>query len=323
MSIKYLKKITIYILGVIIIFSVGCKSSVNDEVSLKKDNVEKQREQIEIQGQPETEIQKVPKQDEEIYEVNNNFQWPKDFILGIPELNGKISSLVFDIPRPEDEVQEPQFVHIELVNIEEDTVDRYIEELKAGGYIENSIYAKNSEHTKYYSMNLPTVEGNRVYLKWFPTNKSVVISILKPGWLALEAYLFSYGDDTGVEDLSPWPTGFIPNYPEPKGKIVDVDYFESDTKGIECTGYNISLYYGDRQSVVDCIHEMKKRYIFDSDEEVSDKQLIYTGLSEFYGNHKFDSANIYYYNSMGTTIQGGFELGERYNIISVYMSKAK
>lgn len=207
--------------------------------------------------------------------------------------------------------------------MEEETADKFIEGLKEGGYIENSIYEKTTEHTKYYVMNLPTVEGNRIYFKWTPSNKGAIVSLLKPGWLALEAYSFIYGDDTGTEDLSPWPTDFIPNYPEPVGKIVDVDYFESDTQGIECTGYIIFLYYGDRQSVVDCIQEMKKRYIYDTDEISSENELMYTGLSDFYGDHKFDSANIYYQNPMGTTIQGGFVLGDRYKTISVYMSKAK
>lgn len=322
MSLTFFKKKTTFILGVMLILLVGCKANISEEISIQQSENEQQK-QIEQPEQSITELPKESQQIEEMAVVKSQFQWPKDFIPGLPDLNGEIRSLYFDIPRPEDEVQEPQFARMEFVNMEEETADKFIEGLKEGGYIENSIYEKTTEHTKYYVMNLPTVEGNRIYFKWTPSNKIAIVSLLKPGWLALEAYSFIYGDDTGTEDLSPWPTDFIPNYPEPVGKIVDVDYFESDTQGIECTGYIIFLYYGDRQSVVDCIQEMKKRYIYDTDEISSENELMYTGLSDFYGDHKFDSANIYYQNPMGTTIQGGFVLGDRYKTISVYMSKAK
>lgn len=322
MSLTFFKKKTTFILGVMLILLVGCKANISEEISIQQSENEQQK-QIEQPEQSITELPKESQQIEEMAVVKSQFQWPKDFIPGLPDLNGEISSLYFDIPRPEDEVQEPQFVRMEFINMEEETADKFIEGLKEGGYIENSIYEKNTEHTKYYVMNLPTVEGNRIYFKWTPSNKGAIVSLLKPGWLALEVYSFIYGDDTGTEDLCPWPTDFIPNYPEPVGKIVDVDYFESDTQGIECTGYIIFLYYGDRQSVADCIQEMKKRYIYDTDEISSENELMYTGLSDFYGDHKFDSANIYYQNPMGTTIQGGFVLGDRYKTISVYMSKAK
>lgn len=321
MNLIFPKKSIIFILGILMVISVGCKDNESEKLSFQPDHAVEQQEQKEQQEQQES--TQMHQSLEEKPDDKNNFQWPKDFIPKMPELKGEISTLNFDIPRPEDEKQEPQYVRIEMVNMEESVVDQFIEELKAVGYTQNSIYEKNTEYTKYYVMDLPTAEGNRVYFKWTPSNKTAVVSLLKPDWLALEAYLFNYGDDTGVEDLSPWPTGFIKDYPEPKGKIVDVHYFESDVEGIECTGYIIALYYGDRRSVVDCIQEMKKRYVLDTDEILSENELMYTGLSDFYDGGKFDSANIYYYNSMGTTIEGGFTLGERYKIISVYMSKAK
>lgn len=219
-------------------------------------------------------------------------------------------------------MQEPQFVRIELIDIEEEAANQFIDGLKAGGYTQNPIYEKNSQHIKYYVMDLPTDQGNRVYFKWNPENKNALAVLLKPGQLALQAYLFHY-DDTTDEDLSPWPQDILPNFPEPKGKIVDVAYHESDTPGIESIGYDVLIYYGDRQSVFDCIQEMKKRYYVEADEVITDNELMYAGLSDFYGG-KFDSAYIRYYSLIGSPlISNGEESDEKYKIITVSMSKAK
>lgn len=144
--------------------------------------------------------------------------------------------------------------------------------------------------------------------------------LLKLGWLALSDYLLFY-DDTTDEDLSPWPENFLPNYPEPKGKIADVTSSEGYAGG---TDFSITLYYGDRQSVIDCIEEIKKRYFVEADEVTTDNFLMYDGLSDFYDGGKFDSAYIGFedisdspYIKMSKVPEG------KYRIITVSMSKAK
>jgi hypothetical protein len=188
----------------------------------------------------------------------------------------------------------PQYVRVELNKMTETEADALIDGMKTGGYTENSIYKKNGQFTKYYAQNGETVESHRVLFKWLSTEKTALIVLLKPGWAALDGYLAKY-DDTEKEDLSPWPEGFLPNCPRPKGKIVDVSYSVSDTPGIESDTCAVSFYYADRQSVAACIAEMKKRYYVEPDEVDTEAELSYDALSDFYGGGKFDQAEIFFW----------------------------
>lgn len=66
----------------------------------------------------------------------------EDFIPKVPVLECESTSLIFDLPREGDEVQEPQYVRIELANIEESAVDEFIEGLKNGGFAQNVEYSE-------------------------------------------------------------------------------------------------------------------------------------------------------------------------------------
>lgn len=291
------------------IFS-ACETKLNEEEISQLDDTQQkdQIEQTEQTRQTEGDLQPQETKQSEL-------QWPKGFIPGVPMLEGEISSLNFDVPREGDEVQEPQYVRIELVNIEESSADKFIEGLKTGGYTQNAVYEKNEHHTKYYVQEFKADYNYcRVLFKWNPVDKSALTVLLKPGFLALSAYLFMY-EDTTDEDLSPWPEGFLQNFPEPKGKIIDLYFSELNTETAEGTRYDIIFYYGDRQSVLDCIEEMKKIYYVDADEIITENFLMYDGLSSYDDSEKYHHAYIGYedisnspYISMLVAPEGKFRM---------------
>lgn len=309
----------------IMFVTTACNNKMDEEEIFESNEIQQIEQVQEVQPQELEQVQEVESQELEPQELEqSNLQWPKDFIPGVPVLQGQISRLNFDVPREGDEVQEPQYVRIELVNIEESVADQFIEGLKAGGYTQNPVYEKNEVHTKYYVQGLNAEQnGYRVYFKWDPINKSAFTVLIKPGWLALSAYIFSY-DDTTDEDLSPWPENFLPNFPEPKGKIIDVTSSDMNSEGSVGESYDIILYYGDRQSVFDCMEEMKKRYFIEADEVITDNFLMYSGLSEFYDNGIFDSAYIGFEDISNSPYIKLLEPPEgKFRIISVSMSKSK
>lgn len=258
---------------------------------------------------------------------NENFKWPVDFIPGVPEPEGVIDSLFIDSTEVDNYIKGPQFARIELSNMEEQAADRFIDELKLNGYTENAVYEKNSQHTKYYVQDFPTLEkGNRVIFKWRFNDKKAILAMLKPGGAALEWYLMDYFDDTGEEDLSPWPQNFIPSFTEPKGKITNVDkeYIKTSDGVLESNNVNVDFYCGDRQSVIDCIAELRKRYYVEADETCTDSEVSYEGLSEFYEKNGscFDHALIIYENIAHESIIGDHSSDNRWYTITVFMGKS-
>jgi hypothetical protein len=320
-----MKKIIFVCIFIIILITTACENKMNEKAIFEPKDIQQVKpiepiEQPQEQGAKEQEPQNQEPQEQQ----KSDLQWPKDFIPGLPLLQGEISSLKLDVPREGDDVQEPQYARIELINIEESVADQFIEELKDSGYTENAIYEKNEFITKYYVQELNAENnGCRVYFKWNPVDNSAFAVLLKPGWLALSAYLFFY-DDTAEDDLSPWPENFLPNFPEPKGKIIDVTCSEVDTDSVTGINYSITLYYSDRQSVLDCIEELKKRYIVEADEEITDNFLMYHGYSKYYDNGKFDAAYIGFEDISNSDYIKMLEAPEgKFKIISVSMTKSK
>lgn len=263
------------------------------------------------------------------HENTGKLLWPAGFLPRVPEPKGKVSSLYIDDTVVEGYYEEPQFARIEFANMNEKAADEFIEGLKAGGYVENAVYEKNAQYTKYYVQDYPTMDkGNRVIFKWMRSDKKAVVALLKPGPAALEWYLGDYFDDTGEEDLSPWPENFLPNYPRPKGKIYNVDketVKTTDSKiSYSATHKNIdvTLYYADRQNVLDCIAEMRKRYYREVSEMYTDTEIEYDGLSDFYGETwDFDQAYIYYENDRHERILKDHRSDNRWHSIIVNMGK--
>ena len=307
LSILNMKKL-IFICIIIILFTTSaCENKINEETISQSDDIKQVEETEQTESEriqptddivapneimPTDEIDKT--ESTEPKPQQSNLQWPKDFIPKVPVLEGEITSLNFDVPREGDEVQEPQYVRIELANIEEDDADEFIEGLKNNGFTQNAVYEKNEYHTKYYVQELGVdYDFCRVLFKWNPIDKSALTVLLKPGFLALSAYIYSY-EDTADEDLGPWPEGFLENYPEPKGKIIDVTFSEVDTEAAKGTQYDIIFFYGDKQSVLDCIEEIKKSYYVEADEIIMDNFIMYDGISSFRDTDKYHHAYIGY-----------------------------
>lgn len=230
----------------------------------------------------------------------------------------------FDVPREGDEVREPQYVRIELVDIEEEAADKFIEGLKKAGFSQNAVYEKNEYHTKYYVQEIKADNDySRVLFKWNLIDKNALTVLIKPGFLALSAYLFTY-DDTADEDLSPWPEGFLENYPEPKGKIIDSYFSEVDTGDSQGIRYEIMFYYGDRDSVLYCIEEMKKIYYIEADEVITENFLMYDGLSSFRDTPKYQHVYIGYEDISNSPYISILNAPEgKFRIINVNMYKGK
>ncbi|MDD4089471.1 MAG: hypothetical protein PHP29_07250 [Tissierellia bacterium] len=309
--------------NIIIVFSIiilfvfsACEKKINQDVLSQPDDIS-QTEQLKEPEQAEQTEENHPHE-----QLNSNYQWPKDFIPKVPELEGEISSLIFDLPREGDEVQEPQYVRIELVNIEENAADEFIEGLKNGGFAQNPVYEKNEFHTKYYVQeSTADYDYCRVLFKWNPIDKSALTVLLKPGFLALSTYLLFY-EDTADEDLFPWPEGFLPNFPEPKGKIIDVCMTEVETEAAYGIRYDILFYYGDRQSVLDCIKEIKTTYYVDASEVITDNFTMYSGLSSYRDTDKYHSAYIGYEDISNSPYMTNLEVPEgKFRIINVSMYK--
>lgn len=311
--------IFVYIIIIAFLFS-ACDTKLSEKKIPQPDDIQ-QKEQIEQIEQ--TEQTKQIEEDLQPQKIQqSDLQWPKDFIPGIPILEGEISSLNFDVPREGDEEQEPQYVRIELVNIEESVADQFIEGLKTSGYTQNAVYEKNEHHTKYYVQELKEDYNYcRVLFKWNPIDKSALTVLLKPGFLALSAYLFMY-EDTTDEDFSPWPEVFLQSFPEPKGKIIDSYFSEVHTEAAEGTRYDIIFYYGDRQSVLDCIEDIKKVYYVDADEIITDNFLMYDGLSSYNDSEKYHHAYIGYEDMSNSPYISIIEAPEgKFRMINVSMYK--
>lgn len=246
------------------------------------------------------------------------------FILYKSKNKGKISSLNFDVPREGDEVREPQYVRIELVDIEEEAADKFIEGLKNGGFTQNAVYEKNENYTKYYAQELKAdYDYCRVLFKWNPIDKSGFTVLLKPGFLALSSYLFSY-DDTTDEDLAPWPEGFLENCPEPEGKIIDLYFSEVHTEASKGSQYDVMFYYGNRESVLYSIEEMKKRYYIDADEIITENFLMYSGVSSYRDIQKHHHVYIGYEDVSHSPYISILNAPEgKFRIINVTMFKDK
>jgi hypothetical protein len=318
-----MKNIILVFTIIFLFITSACENKIKGDALYKSDDIQQ------IEQAKQTEQAKQPEQIEQIGQTEQepqdpNLQWPKDFIPGVPILEGKIISLNFDVPREGDEVQEPQYVRIELVNMEEDVVDKFIEGLKIGGFTQNAVYEKNEHHTKYYVQELKAgYDYCRVLFKWNSIDKSAFAVLLKPGFLALSSYLFSY-DDTTDEDLFPWPEDFIQNYPEPKGKIIDVCFSEVHTEAAEGTQYDIMFYYGDRQSVIYCIEEMKKVYYMDADEIITENFIMYFGVSSYRDIQKHHHVYIGYEDISDSPYISMLKAPEgKFRIINVTMFKDK
>lgn len=305
----------------------GCisKSGNSSNQNAISDNAPTGAAEISKQG-TENLQQTQENQNKEISQKNSALKWPSGFLPNLPEPAGEISSLYIDDTKVEGNIESQQFARIEISRMEEKAADEFIEKLKAGGYDKDAIYEKNEQHTKYYVQDNPLYcKGNRVIFKWLPADKKATIALLKPGGAALEWYLMDYFDDTGEEDLAPWPENFLPNFPEPVGKITDVgrEHSVCSDGSLEFDMADVDFYYADRQSVLNCIKEMKKRYYIEADEEHTGTKDSYFGLTEFFGENYsyFDSALIIYENDVHENIIKDHESDNRWHSITVAMEK--